>query len=111
HQTLYVTNSSARLHGIVALRVSGCMLVEAWRRDLGRDMSPASSPTVAGNVVYYGTGHDHEVVALDARDGRALWHSRAIRRAVFAAPTVIAGRVFVGSWDQHLYALAPVRRS
>src|SRR5207253_2054232 len=54
HQTLYVTNSSARLHGIVALRVSGCMLVEAWRRDLGRDMSPPSSPTVAGNVVYYG---------------------------------------------------------
>ena len=39
------------------------------------------------------------VVAVDARDGRELWDSGdTVGGPVFAAPTVVDGRVYVAAW-------------
>jgi outer membrane protein assembly factor BamB len=101
-------------HGMLAFRVDGgCRLQLAWHASVGPDgTTPVSPPTVAGDVVYYGTGRGGTVVALDARTGRVLWDSAtAIGGAVFAPPIALAGRVFVAAWDDHdggaLYAFGP----
>ena len=62
-----------------------------------------SSPTIAGGVVYFGSGDQH-VYALDAATGTLRW-SFATGDVVHAAPAVSAGLVYIGSWDRNLYAL------
>jgi outer membrane protein assembly factor BamB len=103
-QKLYVTTDNQTLHGLLAFRVSHCRLTEAWRRGVHRQMWSPSSPTVANGVVYFGTGRDRQLVAVNARTGKLLWRSRRrIGGAIYAAPTVINGHVFVASWDRRLY--------
>lgn len=62
-----------------------------------------SSPTVAGNTVYFGSG-DQSVYALDAASGTLRW-SFATGDVVHASPAVANGLVYIGSWDRNLYAL------
>lgn len=62
-----------------------------------------SSPTIASNTVYIGSG-DHHVYALDARTGALRWKFAA-RDVIHASPAVANGLVFIGSWDRNLYAL------
>jgi outer membrane protein assembly factor BamB len=62
-----------------------------------------SSPTIAGGLVYFGSG-DHHVYALDASNGALRW-SFPTGDVVHASPAVSAGLVYIGSWDRHLYAL------
>ncbi len=71
-----------------------------------------SSPTAAGDVVFYGDGLGGQVAAFDARTGRVLWDSgRAIGGAVFAPPVAVNGRLYVAAWDGSgrgdLYAFGP----
>ena len=109
-QTIYVTADNRGFHGVVALHVSKCRLKPSWRVDLRRSMWTPSPPTVANGVVYFGTGRDAEVVALNASTGKLLWRSRKlIRGPLYAAPTVIDGGLFAASWDQHLYAFTANR--
>ena len=88
--------------GIVAFRVnSHCRLSRVWNaRGPGALMS---SPTVAGGVVYYGTGAANHVVALNARTGRHLSRLN-VHGALFNAPSVVNGAVYAGSWHGRLYA-------
>jgi outer membrane protein assembly factor BamB len=62
-----------------------------------------SSPTVAGDVLYIGSGDQH-VYALNARTGDKLWEF-ATGDVVHASPAVVDGVVYIGSWDRNLYAL------
>jgi outer membrane protein assembly factor BamB len=62
-----------------------------------------SSPSVAGGVVYYGSGDQH-VYALDAATGALRW-SFETGDVVHASPAVSGGVVYIGSWDRNLYAI------
>jgi len=45
---------------------------------------------------------------LDAETGAPLWDSGStINGPILAAPTVVDGRVFVSTWDGHVYAFGP----
>jgi outer membrane protein assembly factor BamB len=81
-----------------------------WRRDFGR--FSAASPTVGEGVVYQplmnrpGTDRDRSaglLVALDADTGEELWRFRA--RVVESSPLLLDGTVYVGTFDDKLYAL------
>ena len=108
---LFIGNSSASspyVRGMVALKIQGdCTLALDWQNSIsdpgGNDsMSP---PTVANGVVYYGNGFGKKEWAFDAATGTKLWDSGStITANIYAAPTVINGMLFVGSWDHKLHA-------
>ncbi len=109
---LYVANSSdskAYQHGLVAFQVQpDCTLSLAWYQPVGSNNSIVSPPTVAGGVVYFGTGTNAVEYAFDAATGAQLWNSAsAITGRLVVAPTVVNGMLFVSSWDHHLYAFSP----
>ena len=62
-----------------------------------------SSPAVSDGIVYVGSG-DHNVYALDVRDGKLRWKFTT-GDVVHASPAVSGGTVYVGSWDRYFYAL------
>jgi hypothetical protein len=96
------------LHGIVAFRVTAsCRLAYEWSASYG-PLGVNSSPTVAAGVVFFGNGYGSRAVAFDARTGHLLWTSgRAITAPVFAAPTVVNGKVYVASQSGYLSAFGP----
>jgi outer membrane protein assembly factor BamB len=112
---VYVSNSSTSnegtfVNGMVALRVAPdtCSLTLAWQYEAGWPWASVSPPTVANGVVYYGDGPNDHVYAFDAATGEKLWDSETlIKAAIYAAPIVVNGRLYVGSWDKKLYAFAP----
>ncbi len=106
---VYVANPANRgdfTHGLVAFQVnSSCRLTRAWQQEAGLDQLPTSTPTVAGDVVYYGDGPGNRVHAFNAATGAPLWDSgNSIQGAVFAAPTVVNGWLFAASRDGRLHA-------
>ncbi len=83
-----------------------------WRKSLGR--CAASSPTIGRGVVYQSymhrvvcgqdqAGADGFVVAWDADTGRERWRFKSA--PIESTPLLKNGRVYVGSWDHHVYAL------
>jgi outer membrane protein assembly factor BamB len=62
-----------------------------------------SSPTVAEETVYVGSG-DGNVYALDAASGVLRWSFKT-GNVVHASPAVANNTVFIGSWDSFFYAL------
>jgi outer membrane protein assembly factor BamB len=108
---MFIGNSSDSapfVEGIVALKVQpDCSLALAWQNSVS-DPGPwasVSPPTVANGVVYYGNGVGNKEFAFDAATGTKLWDSGAtIGGPIYAAPTVVNGMVFVGSWDHVLHA-------
>lgn len=62
-----------------------------------------SSPAVANEVVYFGSGDGH-VYALDAAAGTLKWKFKT-GDVVHASPALAEGTVFIGSWDSYFYAL------
>jgi outer membrane protein assembly factor BamB len=106
---LFVTDAGPGINGInagvVGLTVNpapGCDLTVAWSDQLpsvGQDQPP-SPPTVADGLVFVGSPSGGVVNAYDAATGAELWNSgSSITGATFAAPTVAAGTLYVGSWD------------
>ena len=68
-----------------------------WSRAIA---TSASSPAVAGGVVYVGAGLT--VYAFDARTGKTLWRARTSSDP--SDPAVFGGALYVGSGDGTLYA-------
>ena len=62
-----------------------------------------SSPTIAGGLVYFGSGDNH-IYAVDASTGVERWKFKT-GNVVHASPAVSQGVLYVGSWDRNLYAL------
>ena len=77
-----------------------------WRKRIGPS---ESSPLVVGKTVYVGDWRG-DVYALDARTGKMRWRFHTGGR-VKGGVTYFAGRVFVGSYDHHVYALDADRKS
>jgi len=100
------SNSGGFMHGMVALAVdANCQLSLAWQTVVGPNFASVSPPTVAGGVVYYGDGSGRQLLAFDAVTGARLWSSRStIGGSIYGAPMVVNGKVFVGAWDNKLYA-------
>ena len=84
----------------------------AWERRFGRCI--AASPAVSHGVVYVSlmdpspcAPHNHRApgyaVALREADGSTLWRFTA--GPIESSPLVAGGRVYVGSWDNRVYAL------
>lgn len=103
------SGNTAFTHGLVALAPQGdCTLALAWQNAVGT-ATPLTSddndtPVVANGVVYFADGRNDTLYAFDAATGQMLWSSgAAIGAPVMGAPTV-DGRVFVGAWDNNLYA-------
>ncbi|MGB8840549.1 MAG: PQQ-binding-like beta-propeller repeat protein, partial [Aliidongia sp.] len=94
-------------HGLLAFEVNAsCQLELAWQAAIGAGGNgPLASPTAIPGVVFLATGAGNTVYAVNARTGAVLWTSgAAIGGGAYVAPSVIGGQVFLGTWDQHLYA-------
>lgn len=83
--------------GDAVQRVAGAL----WRFDAGGPIE--SSPAVAGNAVYFGSG-DGRLHAVDAATGREIWHVDT-GGAVDGSPAVDERAVYVTSRDRRLYAV------
>jgi len=57
-----------------------------------------------GPRVFFGSSVDHQVRCLDLQTGNAIWHFFT-DAPIRLAPSVAAGRVYVGSDDGHTYCL------
>lgn len=88
-------------NGLTKLGIqANCALKVAWQTPIGA--SGDSVPSTAGGVVYAAGGST--LYALDAGSGAVLWNSGSqISGAIVAEPAVVNGRVYVTSWDKHLY--------
>ncbi len=62
-----------------------------------------SSPVVANDLVYFGSG-DTNIYALDAATGTLKWKFKA-GDVVHASPAFANGTIYIGSWDSYFYAL------
>ncbi|GGD61410.1 outer membrane protein assembly factor BamB family protein [Lacimicrobium alkaliphilum] len=62
-----------------------------------------SSVTIKGEQAYYGTASGTYAVLL--KDGSRLWHSDT--GVTHTTPLLVADRLIVGSWNNHLYGLDP----
>ena len=111
---LYIGNSSDSssgtfFHGMVALDVQGnCTLSLAWQQTVGPNLTSTSPPIVANGVVYYGDGSGNTEFAFNAATGMQLWNSGStITGGIYAAPSVVNGKLYVGAWDHKIYAFGP----
>ncbi len=106
-RTVYVTNPGRQGGygpGMLAFGVTGsCHLALRWQAP--GPGGATSGPTIAGGVVFYGSGASGRVIALDAHNGKRLWTSGPLD-AVYGAPTVMNGVMYVTSYDGRLRAYA-----
>lgn len=104
---LFVTDTGAGTGGIAAGTIGltiqpapACTLSVAWSVPLGGNARANSSPTVINGVVFVGEGSGGRVHAFDATTGVELWSTgTTISGATYGAPSVAAGKLFVGSWN------------
>jgi len=104
---LFITDSGPGVAGIKggisAFSVSqapSCTLQLAWSVALPALGYAQSSPSVAGGVVFMGEGGSGRVHAYLATTGVELWNSGSLfSGGTFAAPTIAAGKLFIGSWN------------
>ncbi len=73
----------------------------AWRTEIGGKITP---PVVADGLVIVASIDTHQVIALDASDGRRKWSFAAGGR-VDSPPTIHNGLVLFGSADGYVYCL------
>jgi outer membrane protein assembly factor BamB len=72
-----------------------------WTVRTGAPM--VAAPLIDGITVYTGGG-DGYMRAVDLQSGRLLWRSGGIRGFVEARPAASQEAVFVGAWDETMYA-------
>ena len=100
------------MHGLIALvPQADCTLTLAWQQQVGINggaglyLNPVTPPIAANDVVYYATSIHGHVYAFDGSTGQQLWDSGLLTEAgIYAAPTVVNGRLFVATFDNKIYA-------
>ena len=85
---------------------STCRLALKWQQRFDFP-NAGSAPTIAGGVIYIGSGQDGKLFAYRLSDGRELWAGKLSAQPIFAAPAVDDGTVYVGDWSGRLTALRP----
>ena len=98
-RSLYVVGHSAAFRLQLTRR---CAFRVVWKLPLGSD-AVNGPPTVAGNVVLFAVSEDYSIWAVDARSGQVLWRG-PLGEAVFAAPAVLDGRIYVGGFSGRFQA-------
>jgi|SRR5579859_3908097 len=76
-----------------------------WRRTIGPS---ESSPLLLGARIYVGDWNG-DVWAFNANSGRVVWR-RHLGGAIKGALAYAGGRLYVGSYDGHVYCLTPAGR-
>jgi outer membrane protein assembly factor BamB len=76
-------------------------LVNLWEAKLG---GPLTAPVVAEGKLFCCTQDDHQVLVLDAANGKTLWSFTAGGR-VDSPPTICQGRAVFGCHDGWVYCL------
>ena len=106
HRSLYlVTGKNAvriRIDSRCRPRVSWATRVDRWGFN--------GSPTIAGRTVWFGVTASTRLMGVDAVTGRVV-ASRALAGVTLAAPTVVDGRLYVGSFAGQMYAFSLGRRT
>ena len=88
---------------VVRIDTARCKLRVRWARRLGANLFN-SSPTIARDLVWcVRNADDSTLLAVDARTGGVRFEVK-IGQIVFAAPIVLGGTVYVGSFDGGLAA-------
>ena len=101
------TSTPGTLHAGIQSFVLGrrCNLVPSWQR--GFDPPDAgSSPTIAGGVLFLGTGRNGVLRAYRLSDGQELW-SQGVGATNFDTPSVADGTVLDGTWAGQVWAFKP----
>jgi outer membrane protein assembly factor BamB len=97
----------AYVGGMHAFQVQAdCTLALKWQTAVPFTFSQTTStPIVANNVVYFGSGAGSVLYAFNATTGQQLWTSgNTISGGIYAEPIVVNGTVLVGGWDAKLHA-------
>ena len=94
---------------LVRIRIgAGCKPSVIWRRKLGT-RTENGSPTVASNVVWLAVnGKQNTLAAYDATSGKRLL-AMPLGGITLAAPTIVGGRVIVGTFSGIVEGLATAR--
>jgi outer membrane protein assembly factor BamB len=68
-----------------------------------------SAPTIAGGLVFIGSGYDGWLRVYRLSDGLGLWSGNLFRQPIYAAPSVDRGTVFTADWSGRVtaFGLAP----
>jgi hypothetical protein len=92
------------VRGLVAFRLdASCRLQVAWQTPLATSI--ATTASIANDVVFVNGGFSGKVHAVNALTGAPLWNSgTSVPGALFAAPVVVNGQLFVAGYDNHLHA-------
>jgi hypothetical protein len=100
-RSLYVVSQSS----VVRVAVNGaCKGRIAWSHRLRDGVN--STPTVAGSTVWFVRWRKTaRLLGLDARTGREVARTSLGKDWYFVAPTVVGGRLYVGSWAGSFRAL------
>ncbi len=85
---------------------ASCRLVARWNKRFDQP-GAGSAPTIAGGVVYIGTGRDGWLRAFRLSDGVQLWARHVATHPVFAAPAVDRGTLLVADWSGFVSAFRP----
>ena len=79
-----------------------CVFHQSWQR--GFDPPDAGGPpTIAGGVIYIGSGRNGVIRAFRLSDGHQLF-ARGLGSTIFAAPAVAHGTLIVGDWLGRVWA-------
>ena len=72
--------------------------------NIGEGGSLSQKPLVHNEIVYVGS-MDHNLYALDARNGGLLWKFRASHGFMISSPVIDDGIIYIGCYDYNMYAL------
>jgi hypothetical protein len=81
-----------------------CSATVAWSRELGTD-SLNGSPTVTGSAIWFAVSGTPRLVAVEPETGRNLL-TLPLPGLTVTAPTVVDGRIFVGTFTGQLVGFA-----
>ena len=78
-----------------------------WKFEVGnpKDLyGVKSSAKVSNGSVYFGSGYDNHLYALDVNTGKEKWKFKT-GDSIWSSPSISDGIVYFGCDDKHLYAL------
>jgi len=84
-----------------------CSASTAWSRELGTE-SLNGSPTIAGGTVWFARSDRPQLAAVDAETGVQM-ASYPLPGLTVAPPTIVDGRIFVGTFTGQLVGFASAR--